>query len=116
VDIPLTFIRLAGADSTSSLISSFVLTMTLYPEIQKRAQDEIDRVVGRDRLPTFEDRAELPFLECIMRELYRWNPAAPMAVTHRLMKDDEYEGYFIPGGTTVIPNIWSDDSSITVVR
>ena len=90
--------------------------MTLYPEIQKRAQDEIDRVVGRDRLPTFEDRAELPFLECIMRELYRWNPAAPMAVTHRLMKDDEYEGHFIPGGTTVIPNIWFDDSSITVVR
>jgi len=42
-----------------------------------------------------------------MRELHRWNPAAPMAVTHRLMKDDEYEGHFIPAGTTVIPNIWA---------
>jgi len=97
----------AGADSTSSLICSFVLTMTLYPEIQKQAQEEIDRVIGPDRLPTFEDRSQLPFVECIIKELYRWNPASPLAVAHKLMQDDEYEGYLIPSGTTIIPNIWA---------
>lgn len=82
--------------------------MTLYPEIQKQAQDEIDRIIGSDRLPTFEDRAKLPYLECVIREIYRWNPASPLAVAHKLMRDDEYEGYLIPAGTVVIPNIWYD--------
>lgn len=82
--------------------------MTLYPDIQKRAQDEIDRVVGPDRLPTFDDRSELPYLECIVQEIYRWNPASPLAVAHKLMRENEYEGYFIPAGTVIVPNIWCD--------
>ena len=81
--------------------------MTLHPEVQRKAQEEIERVVGRDRLPTFEDRAQLPYLECVIREVYRWNPAAPLGVAHQLSQDDVYEGYFIPKGTTVIPNIWA---------
>jgi len=97
----------AGINFTSSIISSFVLAMTLHPEVQKQAQDEIDRVINLDRLPTFEDRPRLPFLECVIREVYRWNPAAPIAMTHSLMKDDIYEGRFIPAGTIVIPNIWA---------
>lgn len=98
--------NLAGADSTSSLISSFILAMTLHPEILHQAQAEIDRVLEPGRLPNFDDRANLPYLECIIRELYRWNPASPLAVPHKLIQDDEYEGYTIPAGTTIIPNIW----------
>lgn len=82
--------------------------MTLYPEIQQRAQAEIDRVVGIQRLPAIGDRANLPYIECIIREAYRWNPASPLSVPHKLIRNDEYEGHMIPEGTTIIPNIWCD--------
>ena len=98
----------AGADSTNALITSFILVMTLYPEIQQRAQEEIDRVVGTQRLPAIEDRANLPYVECIIREVYRWNPASPLSVPHRLLRNDEYESHMIPEGTIIIPNIWCD--------
>ena len=72
--------------------------MTLHPEIFSEAQAEIDTVVGRDRLPELSDREKLPFLECVLKEVYRWNPPAPIAAAHRLMQDDFYEGYLIPKG------------------
>lgn len=72
--------------------------MTLHPEIFSEAQAEIDTVVGRDRLPELSDREKLPFLECVIKEVYRWNPPAPIAAAHRLMQDDFYEGYLIPKG------------------
>jgi cytochrome P450 len=56
----------------------FLLAMVLYPDAQKRAQAEIDSVIGRDRLPTFEDRASLPYVDAIVRETFRWNPVLPL--------------------------------------
>lgn len=50
--------------------------MTIYPDIQSRAQDELDRAIGRDRLPTFEDKEDLPYIERIVWECLRWNPGA----------------------------------------
>ncbi|KAF8550950.1 cytochrome P450 [Imleria badia] len=97
----------AGADSASAVISSFFLAMTLHPEIFSEATTEIDSVVGRDRLPELSDREKLPFLECIIKEVYRWNPPAPIGAAHRLMEDDCYQGYLIPKGTTIITNIWA---------
>lgn len=58
--------------------------MTLYPEIQKRAQEEIETVVGQDRLPTLEDRKKLPYLNALILELFRWGPAAPQGETSSL--------------------------------
>lgn len=52
--------------------------MTMYPEVQKKAQEEIDRVVGHIRLPTFEDRVDLPYIDCIIKETLRWYPAVPL--------------------------------------
>ena len=69
----------AGADSASSVISSFFPAVTLHPEIFSELQAEIDTVVGRDRLPELSDREKLPFLECVIKEVYRWNPPAPIA-------------------------------------
>ena len=66
--------------SVSALIN-FVLAMTLYPEVQTRAQEELDRVVGRDRLPTFEDRAQLPYVSNVVKETLRWMPVS-MLGTH----------------------------------
>lgn len=60
-----------------SSISSFLLAMTLHPEIQRKGQEEIDVVIGKDRLPTFEDRLSLPYVEAIYREVMRLHPPIP---------------------------------------
>jgi cytochrome P450 len=57
--------------------------MVLYPDVQKRAQAEIDLVIGRNRLPTFEDRASLPYIEAVLRETLRWEPVIPLGNLHR---------------------------------
>ena len=52
--------------------------MTLYPEVQKKAKAEIDAVIGNDRLPSFSDRGNLPYVEALVQEVFRWNPVAPL--------------------------------------
>lgn len=96
----------AGADTTVSAISSFFLAMTLYPEVQRKAREEIDRVVGHNRLPNYQDRADLPYVEALLKEVLRWNPVAPLALPHRVTLDDVYEGYYIPAGAIVFANTW----------
>lgn len=100
-------IYLGGADTTVSTIAAFFLAMTINPEIQYVAQEEIDRVVGPGRLPDFSDRPSMPYVEAIVRELFRFYPVVPLCVPHQVTSDDEYEGMFIPAETTVIPNIWA---------
>jgi len=90
-----------------SSISSFLLTVTLHPDIQFKAQAEIDRVIGRDRLPTFEDRKSLPYVEAVYCEIMRLHPPLPLGVGHVLTEDDFYEGYHIPKGCAIFPNIWA---------
>ncbi|KAH8103831.1 cytochrome P450 [Cristinia sonorae] len=95
-----------GADTSVSVIETFMLAMLLNPEVQRRAQDEIDRVVGADRLPTYSDRESLPFVEAVMREVMRWRPPVPMVPRHPT-QDDVYNGYFIPKDTIVYINFWA---------
>lgn len=66
-----------GGDTTVSSVYSFFLAMTLYPDVQKKAQAEIDAVVGPDRLPSFSDRASLPYIEALAKEILRWNAVLP---------------------------------------
>lgn len=63
---------------TRSAITSFFLAMTVYPEVQRKAQVELDKVIGRSRLPSFEDRANLPYIEAIVKEVHRWLPVAAL--------------------------------------
>ena len=63
---------------TMATVYSFILAMTLYPEVQKKAQAEIDAVIGHDRLPTFQDRDHLPYIGAICLELLRWMPVGPL--------------------------------------
>ncbi|KIM67833.1 hypothetical protein SCLCIDRAFT_1189995 [Scleroderma citrinum Foug A] len=95
-----------GADTTVSAIYSFFLAMTLFPEAQKKAQAEIDAIIGSDRLPTFADRDSLLYVEALAKEVFRWNVVAPTGVPHRVSADDVHNGYFIPKGTLVITNVW----------
>lgn len=76
--------------------------MSLYPDVQRKAQDEISRVVGPNRLPDFGDYESLVYIQAVVLETMRWLPVAPLALPHRLMRDDEYRGMLIPGGSTVI--------------
>jgi cytochrome P450 len=61
-----------------SALLTFVLTMTRYPSAQAKAQEELDRVVGRDRLPDFNDSPNLPYLNALVREVLRWHPVGPV--------------------------------------
>jgi len=96
-----------GADTTVSAISTFFLAMLLYPEVQRKAQEEIDRVVGLDRLPDFEDEPSMPYVTAVVREALRWRLVLPAGIPHRLTVDDEYKGYHLPAGSIIIPNTWA---------
>src|SRR6267154_4478613 len=96
---------IGGADTTASVMAWWPLAMLVYPETQARAQAELDAVVGRARLPTFADHPLLPYTRAMVKELLRWRTVAPMALPHRVMEDDWYEGMFIPKGTICIPNV-----------
>lgn len=82
----------------------FILNMVLNPDIQQKAQTILDQVVGRDRLPTVSDRPSLRYLDYIVQETYRWSPLAPLGIPHKSLRDDVYDGRFIPGGLLLIPS------------
>ncbi|KAH9016887.1 cytochrome P450 [Lactarius hengduanensis] len=96
----------AGVDTAASTTTSLFVALTLYPEVQRRAQAQIDSVVSRDRLPTFEDRSRLPYIEAICKELLRWQMVGPMGFPHASTEDGVYRGFFIPKGSMMIVNSW----------
>jgi cytochrome P450 len=95
-----------GADTTVSSLMTFFLAMTLFPEVQKKAQEELDRVIGGHRLPLSADKGKLPYIEAVMKETHRWHPVAPMALPHASTKEDVIQGYKIPKGSLILPNNW----------
>jgi len=98
---------LGAVDTSATAIMTFVLGMLKNPEAQKQAQLEIDRVVGSDCLPTFEDMEHLPYVRAICEEVLRYASITPFAPAHLSTADDEYKGYHIPAGTTVLANTWA---------
>ncbi|KAG9048564.1 hypothetical protein FS837_012505 [Tulasnella sp. UAMH 9824] len=88
--------------------------MTLYPQVQARAREEVDRMYGEGYPQGSEEQEKLPFIHAVVLESMRWNPPVSTGLPHASREDDIYEGYFIPKGTTVIGNLWqiSRDPSI----
>lgn len=80
--------------------------MLWYPEVQVKAQEEMDQVVGKGRLPDFSDQTSLPYLSALILELLRWRIVGPMGVPHLSEAEDVYKGYRIPAGSIIIPNSW----------
>ncbi|KAG5634710.1 hypothetical protein H0H81_001036 [Sphagnurus paluster] len=95
-----------GADTTVSAEYAFFLAMVLNPDVQSKAQAEIDSVIGRDRLPTLADRPYLPYTNAVLTEVLRWNSVAPTGVPHTAMEDGIIAGYLIPKGSIIIANLW----------
>ncbi|TFK87371.1 cytochrome P450 [Polyporus arcularius HHB13444] len=96
-----------GAETTYSTINTIILAMVLYPQVLKKGQEEIDRVVGSNRLPDFDDRENLPYIEAIFQEVLRWRPVVPLGIPHSTMEEDTYKGMLIPKGTMVFANAWA---------
>ncbi|RMZ77835.1 hypothetical protein DV737_g4172, partial [Chaetothyriales sp. CBS 132003] len=95
-----------GSDTSSSIITAFIQALIKNPEVQRKAHEQIDLVVGEDRSPTWSDYAQLPYVAMIVKETMRWRPVTPLAFPHALSQDDVVDGMLIPKGTTVILNVW----------
>ena len=85
----------------------FFFAMITNPDAMKKAQEELDRVVGKGELPDFSHKDSLPYVDALVKEVIRWSPPLPFSSLSRPMQDDVYRGYLIPRGTTVIQNIWA---------
>ncbi|QRW11771.1 cytochrome P450 family protein [Ceratobasidium sp. AG-Ba] len=90
----------AGTDTSVATVMVFVLAMVLHPDVQVRAQEEIDALLGHARLPEMTDRGSLPYVCCIVKEVLRWWPVFPLGVPHASTEDDVFRGYSIPKGAT----------------
>ncbi|KAI0325964.1 cytochrome P450 [Cubamyces sp. BRFM 1775] len=102
-----------GMLATESATLTFLLAMARFPEIQKKAQAEVDALTGGKRLPTMADRPSLPYVDAVLSEVLRWVSIAPV-IAREVTEDDEYKGYHIPKGATIMANNWaiSRDESI----
>ncbi|KAF8635472.1 hypothetical protein AX15_000445 [Amanita polypyramis BW_CC] len=103
-----------GSDTTVAAIYAFFKAMIIYPDVQTKAQAELDAVIGNNRLPTVDDRERLPYVSAVAMEALRWHTVAPTGVPHRVMEDDIHDGYLIPKGSLILTNIWkmAHDSSV----
>ncbi|CCO33923.1 O-methylsterigmatocystin oxidoreductase Short=OMST oxidoreductase [Rhizoctonia solani AG-1 IB] len=103
---------LGGTDTTATALVNFVASMVSNPEVQNKAQAEIDAVIGyATRLPTLADQDQLPYLRKLTLEVLRWLPVAPTGgPPHGCTQDDNYRGYDIQKGTIVVGNLWYDKS------
>ncbi|EKM53298.1 uncharacterized protein PHACADRAFT_163592 [Phanerochaete carnosa HHB-10118-sp] len=97
----------ASTDTTITVVQMFMLAMITHPDVLQKVQAELDAVVGTERLPTFEDRPRLPYLEAVLSEVLRWSVPVPLALPHRLTEDDVYRGMRLKAGTLVFANVWN---------
>ncbi|KAG8913572.1 hypothetical protein FRC02_005397 [Tulasnella sp. 418] len=96
----------SAAHTTIATLQWFVMLATIYPKTQAKLREEIDRVVGPNRLPTPADMPNLPYLRAFIRELFRFRTIGPLGVPHESTEDQLYKGYLVPKGATIFVNIW----------
>lgn len=75
---------------TVTVVQDFILAMMEHPEVLRKAQEEIDRVVGPGRLPTFSDRPQLPYVDCVMSEVLRWGVPVPLGMFGSVSYAEEF--------------------------
>ncbi|XP_015436194.1 PREDICTED: probable cytochrome P450 303a1 [Dufourea novaeangliae] len=94
----------AGSETTTKALAFCFLYLVLYPDVQKKAHDEIDRVIGRNRPPTIEDRAKLTYINAIILESMRMFIGHTLNLPHRAVKDITILGHRIPKDTVLVGN------------
>lgn len=103
----ITDIFFAGTDTSRYTLAYAILHMVAFQDIQEKVQQEIDRVVGKDRLPGMADRSDLGYTEAVLYESMRLSSVIPTGIAHATACDTDIGGYRIPKGTTVIINHWA---------
>ena len=98
---------IAGTDTSAQTVNWFLLLLANRPEIQARVHEELDRVIGRNALPTVDDRTRLPYVFACLAESMRYRTIGPLGLPHKASEDTEIGGYLIPAGTQVLGNIYS---------
>nr|BAK09482.1 cytochrome P450 [Postia placenta] len=96
----------AGSDTTSAFIQTLVLLLVAHPQVQRKAQVELDAVVGTDRMPILEDLEDLPYVRAVILETHRYRPVAPLAVPHAATAGFNYGQYTIPKGAILFVNTY----------
>ncbi|KAI0767318.1 cytochrome P450 [Fomes fomentarius] len=96
-----------GSDTTYSITQAAILALSLYPDALKKAQSELNAVVGPNRMTDFSDFDSLVYLQALIKEAMRWHNPVPLGLPHATTADDELHGFFIPAGTLLLPNIWA---------
>jgi cytochrome P450 len=96
----------AASDTTVITLNSFTLAMLKFPQVQRKAQRELDTVIGTNRLPTFSDREKLPYINAIVKEASRWWPVIPMGFPHTATESFYHEGLRIDKGAYLLPAVW----------
>lgn len=97
----------AGTDTTATTLQWFFKAALMFPDAIKKAQEEIDQVVGHDRLPGWEDQIRLPYITALVNETHRWATATPLAFIHATSEADVYRGKNVPSGAIVYSNIYA---------
>ncbi|EIM91243.1 cytochrome P450 [Stereum hirsutum FP-91666 SS1] len=96
-----------ASDTSPAALKTFFLMMMLHPEIQRKAQAEIDAAIGPDGgLPNMQTRAKLPYIEAIFKEVLRMYPVTPLGFPHAAREDDVLDGYLVPKSTVIMVNVW----------
>lgn len=93
-------------DGVATTVKFFLLIVANRPEIQSGIHEEMDRVLGRDRAPTIDDRDRLPYTFAAIAESMRYRTASPMGIAHQASRDTEIGGYRVPSGAMVLSNLY----------
>ncbi|XP_007258757.3 cytochrome P450 1B1 [Astyanax mexicanus] len=97
----------ASQDTLSTAVQWIVLMLVRYPNIQKRLQEEVDKKVDRNCLPTIEDQKHVPYVMAFIYEVMRFTSFIPVTIPHATTTDTSINGYPIPKGTVIFINQWS---------
>ncbi|NWW76248.1 CP1A4 protein, partial [Climacteris rufus] len=96
----------AGFDTVTTALSWSILYVALYPDIQKKIQEELDQTIGRERRPRLSDRGTLPYMEAFILEMFRHSSFLPFTIPHSTTKATALNGFYIPKDTCVFVNQW----------
>lgn len=97
----------AGTDTTAITLNCLMLQLALHPEVVQKAHEELDRVIGNSRTPTWSDEPNLPYIRSIIKEIMRYRPITKAGMIHMVTEDDEYNGYFIPKDAIIMISWWA---------